>query len=423
MSRPMTLVEKILARASAKAQVEPGDIVVADVDVSVMHEMSTWSSGHVFESRVGGSLRDPDRMFAVFDHVFSPPNEETANMLAWDRRFCREHGMRFFDCGSGNLHHTMMTNGLVRPGALLVGSDSHSSVHGVVGAFACSLGNDVFASMVLPHSKAWLRVPHAIDVRLVGSTPPGTLPRDVALWLVGQIGEGGANYASLRFSGEYVEGLPFWDRWLFPLIAVDVGAKCGYIVPDRVTEDYVRSVSSEPYELVVDDPDAEYAETWTFDVSQIPPQVALPPSMGNVHPLSTAAGTPIDYADLGGHGGGRLEDFRSVAEVLDQSDETLKVPLNLVPSSRAVFTEALAEGLVERLHARGGSWFPPSTGANQSFNMGALSPGEAMITTQSRNFPGRNGSPDGSVYLASARSVARAALAGKIVAAEGGDDD
>jgi 3-isopropylmalate/(R)-2-methylmalate dehydratase large subunit len=142
-----------------------------------------------------------------------------------------------------------------------------------------------------------------------------------------------------------------------------------------------------------------------------------------VHPLSTAAGTPIDYADLGGHGGGRLEDFRSVAEVLDQSDEPLKVPLNLVPSSRAVFTEALAEGLVERLHARGGSWFPPSTGANQSFNMGALSPGEAMITTQSRNFPGRNGSPDGSVYLASARSVARAALAGRIVAPEGDGDD
>lgn len=414
MSEAMTLIEKILAQRSGKPRVDAGEIVVADVDAAVMHEMSCWSSGHVFENQVGGAVSEARTKVVVFDHLFSPPGQDTAEMLAWNREFCARHGLTLFDCGNGNLHHALIWNGFVRPGSLVVGSDSHSSVHGAAGAFGCSLGNDVFASMVLRHSKAWFRVPYRARVILDGWPRSAATARDVALWLTAQIGEGSANYAAIRFMGDYIDRLSFWDRWLFPLISVDVGAKCGYVVPDDTALEFLAAVLAGPPDVVVDDPSVEYGRTWRFDVSDVEPQLAAPPTVGNVAPVSAHAGRRVDYADLGGHGGGRIEDFREVADALARIDAEVRVPLNLVPSSRAVFRQAMDEGLVEQLFARGASWFPPSTGANQSFNMGALSSNDAMISTQARNFPGRNGSPDGAMYLGSARTVALSAAAGVI---------
>ncbi|WP_236795409.1 aconitase family protein [Amycolatopsis sp. GM8] len=394
----MNTVEKILAAKSGKSTVEPGEIVIADVDRLIMHDLSGYLTAGVFDKQPGATVKYPDRVVMVFDHHFSPPTEQQAKVLQFNRDWAHKHGIHLFDCGSGNIHHVLVRRGLVEPGMIVVGSDSHTPVHGTAGALAVALGNDSHAGTVLPYGKAWFKVPETVRIELAGTPRPGTSPRDIALWLVGQIGEGELNYASIEFTGPYVKQLGFWDRWLFPLLCVDLGAKCTF---------------------------AEAAETGDparvlrFEVGDVVPQVACPPTVGNLKAVGEVAGKPFGWAELGGHGGGRLEDIRVAAAVLRGRKVHPSVRFNIVPSSREVFAEAAQEGLVLALHEAGATWFPPSTGSNQAINMGAMAPGEAMISTHSRNFPGRNGSPEAEMYLASAATVAASAVAGVLTAEVG----
>lgn len=410
----MNLVEKILARASGRKVVSPGEVVVANVDCLLLHDLSGYITSRVFEKEVGLPMAYPERVVMVFDHHFSPPTMQRADVLEENRAFARRHGIHLFDCGSGNIHHVGVRRGFVRPGTIVVGSDSHTPVHGTLGCFAAGLGNNSHAGMVMPFGKAWFRVPETINVKLSGQNRPATTPRDSALWLTGQIGEGGAVYKALHFSGPYIRELEMWDRWLFPLITIDVGAKCAFIEPDEKTTAFVAEMTSEPYELVRSDSEDECEATWEFDVSELEPQVAASPTLGNVKPVGQFAGAPVQWAELGGHGGGRLEDIRQAAEILRGKKIHPGVKFNIVPSSREVFAEACQEGLVGVLHEAGCTWFPPSTGSNQAINMGAMSATEAMVSTHARNFPGRNGSPDAMMYLGSAYTVAASALQGEI---------
>lgn len=410
----MNLAEKILARASGRESVEPGEIVIATVDRLIMHDLSGYLTSQTYEEKVAKPIPHPENTVMVFDHQFSPPTEHQATILEHNRKWAENNGINLFDCGSGNLHHVVVRRGFIKPGMVVVGSDSHTPVHGTLGAFAVALGNDSHAGTVLPYGKAWFKVPETVRVELQGTPRPGTTPRDVALWLTAEIGEGVLNYQAIEFTGPYVKGLGFWDRWLFPLLCVDLGAKCAYLEPDEVTESFTRILPSgydtEP--LHGDSSDA--ARVLRFDVGALGPQIARPPTVGNVSAVEEVAGTPVQWAELGGHGGGRLEDFRAAAAALDGKKVHPHVKFNLVPSSREVFTEAAREGLVLALHEAGATWFPPSTGSNQAINMGALAPGETMISTHARNFPGRNGSPEASMYLASAATVAASAVAGTI---------
>lgn len=410
----MNLVEKILAKASGKESVAPGDVVVANVDRLIMHDLSGYLTSKVYDERIGEDLPFPDRTVMVFDHHFSPPTEEQADVLAHNRAWARRRGIRLYDCGSGNIHHATMREGLALPGTIVVGSDSHTPVHGTVGALAVALGNDSHAGTVLPYGKAWFKVPETVRIELSGELREGTTARDVALWLVSQLGEGSLIYKAVEFAGPFIRGLSFWDRWLFPLLCVDLGAKCSFVEPDEVTMAFVDALpGGSGAEFVRSDP-GDAAEVRSFDVSGLGPQVVRPPTVGNAEPVEQLAGVRVDWAELGGHGGGRLEDFRLAASALRDRRVHPDVRFNLVPSSREVFSEAVSEGLVGQLHEAGATWFPPSTGSNQAANMGAMSAGEAMISTHSRNFPGRNGSPDASMYLASALTVAASAVAGEI---------
>ncbi|OBJ02402.1 hypothetical protein A5660_22025 [Mycobacterium alsense] len=410
----MNLVEKVLARASGKAVVEPGEIVVAKVDRLIMHDLSGYLTADVFDKRVNVAIPDPHRAVLVFDHHFSAPTEQQADVLRRNREWARKHGITLLDCGHGNLHHAVVRNGHIGPGMIVVGSDSHTPVHGTLGAVAVALGNDSHAGTVLPYGKAWFKVPETVRIQLDGVPKPSVSPRDIALWLVGQIGEGELNYRAVEFSGSYLRGLSFWDRWLFPLLCVDLGAKCSFVEPDEVTEAFVRTLPGATAELMVRGDGQEAAAVLHFDVGNADVAVACPPTVGNVRPVSDVVGTPVQYAELGGHGGGRLEDFRAAAQIMAGRRVHSDVRFNLVPSSRAVFAQATREGLVLALHEAGATWFPPSTGSNQAYNMGAMSAGEAMVSTHSRNFPGRNGSPEASMYLASAATVAASAVAGSI---------
>jgi len=408
------LVEKILARASGRAKVEPGEVVVANVDCLLLHTLSGYLTSRVFEEEVRLPMRYPDRVVMVFDHHFSPPTEERARILEENRAFARRHGVHLFDCGSGNIHHVGVRNGFVRPGTVVVGSDSHTPVHGTLGCFATGLGNNAHAGMVMPFGKAWFRVPETVRIELTGTLRPGTTPRDVALHLTGQIGEGGAVYKALAFTGPFIEGLEVWDRWLFPLITIDVGAKCAFVEPDAKTVEFAKSMTDIPFDVVTSDSADECAAIWEHDVSELEPQVAASPTLGNVGPVTRFEGRPVQWAELGGHGGGRIEDIRQAAAVLRGRHIANDVKFNIVPSSREVFAQACREGLVEALHLAGCTWFPPSTGSNQAINMGAMASTEAMVSTHARNFPGRNGSPEAVMYLGSASTVAASALRGAI---------
>ena len=304
---------------------------------------------------------------------------------------------------------------MVRPGTVVVGSDSHTPVHGTLGCFAAGLGNNSHAATGMPFGKAWFMVPHTIKIEIRGKTKQGVFPRDVALWLTGRIGEGGAVYKALHFTGQYVKDLEVWDRWLFPLITIDVGGKCAFIDPDEKTVRFVKALTAEPFEVFTSDGGSVYEQTWEYDVGNLEPQVAASPTLGNLQNVNGAfSGNPIQWAELGGHGGGRIEDFREAAKILKGRHIARGVKLNAVPSSREVFRQALEEGLVEILFDAGASWFPPSAGSNQAINMGAMTEREAMISTQARNFPGRNGSPKALMYLSSASTVAASAVKGCI---------
>lgn len=412
---PMNMMEKILANASGQSEVKPGQVVVANVDTQLLHDLSGYITANVFENEVKREMRYPRRTALVFDHHFSPPTEERAKVLERNRNFAHKYGTRLYDCGSGNIHHVGVQRGLVRPGTVVVGSDSHTPVHGTLGCFAAGLGNNSHAATVMPFGKAWFMVPHTIKIQLTGKTGHGVFPRDVALWLTGQIGEGGAVYKALHFTGQYIEDLDVWDRWLFPLITIDVGGKCAFIDPDDKTVRFVKAITDTPFEVFTSDEDCVYEDVWTYEISDLAPQVAASPTLGNLQPVDGGfAGKPIQWAELGGHGGGRIEDFREAARILKGRHIAPGVKFNAVPSSREVFSQAAKEGLVEVLFDAGCTWFPPSAGSNQAINMGAMTENEAMVSTQARNFPGRNGSPKAIMYLASASTVAASALAGHI---------
>ena len=411
------MVEKILAKASGRKEVCPGDVVVAKVDLMVMHDLSSNFVMKVFENEMkNAAIADPSRIAFVFDHNFSPANETAAETLALVRRFAARHGIQnVFDGGTGSVHHCIIENRLWAPGRVIIGCDSHTPIYGALGVFATGVGNNSMAAMGFARGLAWFRVPETMRVWFHGKVQPGVTARDVAQHLVGTLGEEGAVYRAVEYAGPYMEALEIEDRLLFPLMSIDIGAKCGYVNPDEKTRAFAQAHAAKgDFEMPANDPDVQYRQTLEIDVSRLEPQVACPPTVGNVKPVSEVAGVPVDVAEIGGSTGGRLCDIRTLAAAMRGRKVARGVRLQVVPASRSIYSAALQEGLIATLFEAGANIFPPSAGSNQAFNMGALAEGEVMISTQARNFPGRNGHPKARHYLASAATVAASALAGRI---------
>jgi len=413
----MNVVEKILAQASGRKQVAPGDVVVANVDLMVMHDISSNMVMRVLETEMeNAAIQDPSRIVFVFDHNFSPATQLAAETLANVRRFAARHGIRHvLDGGSGSVHHAVIESGLWAPGQVIIGCDSHTPIYGALGAFATGVGNNSMAALGFAHSQAWFRVPETRQVIFRGHTRPGVGARDIAQHMVGFIGEDGAVYQALEYAGPYIDSLSVEDRVLFPLMSIDIGAKCGFINPDEKTAEFARAFShQENFDLPRNDPGTRYQDTLEIDVSRIEPQIACPPAVGNVQAVEGVAGVPVNVAEIGGSTGGRLSDIRQLAEVFKNRKVHSGVRLQVVPASRGIYRAALREGLIEVLFDAGANIFPPSAGSNQAFNMGALAEDEVMISNQARNFPGRNGHPKARHYLGSALTVAASALNGRI---------
>src|SRR5688572_26921749 len=236
----MNMIEKILARASGRDEVKPGEVVVAHVDLMVMHDLSANFVIRVFKEELdGGRIADPGRIAFVFDHNFSPATREAAQTLHAVREFARLHHIEnVFDCGSGSLHHVIIENGLWAPGQIIIGCDSHTPIYGALGIFATGVGNNSMAALGFQHGKAWFRVPETFQILVYGQTADGVTPRDVAQYVVGFLGEDGAVYKAIEYAGPYIEALSIEDRMLFPLMSIDLGAKASYINPDAKTREY-----------------------------------------------------------------------------------------------------------------------------------------------------------------------------------------
>jgi 3-isopropylmalate/(R)-2-methylmalate dehydratase large subunit len=413
----MNMVEKILAKASGKKETRAGEVVVANVNLMVMHDLSANFVMRVFREELdGGAVLDPSRIAFVFDHNFSPATREAATTLHTVRQFAAEHGIKnLFDCGSGSLHHVIIEKELWAPGQVIIGCDSHTPIYGALGVFATGVGNNSMAALGFQHGKAWFRVPETIQVFLHGTPGKGVTPRDVAQFVVGHMGEDSAVYKAIEYGGPYIQGLSIEDRMLFPLMSIDLGAKASYVNPDEKTLAYARAHShTKDFEMFSNDADGKYERVIDIDVGKLEPQIACPPTVGNVKPIGEAAGIPIQVAEIGGSTGGRLDDIRVAAARLRGRRIAEGVRLQIVPITRGVYRAALGEGLLEALVDAGATIFPPSAGSNQAVNMGAMAEPEAMISNQARNFPGRNGHPKSRHYLGSADTVAASALAGKI---------
>jgi 3-isopropylmalate/(R)-2-methylmalate dehydratase large subunit len=413
----MNMIEKILAKASGKKEVAPGEVVVAHADLMVMHDLSANFVMKVFENEMEeGAIADPCRIAFVFDHNFAPATQAAAEALAAVRKFAARHKIRnVFDSGCGSVHHVIIESGLWAPGKVIIGCDSHTPIYGALGAFATGVGNNSMAALGFARGLAWFRVPPTIQIIFHGETPPGVAARDVSQYLVGYLGEDGAIYKALEYAGPYIEALSVEDRLLFPLQSIDVGGKCGFMNPDEKTAAFAKTVlGTSDFEIFQNDPGTCYERTLEVDVSRIEPQVACPPTVGNVKPVQETLGVPINVAEVGGSTGGRLEDIRQLAAFFRGRTVAPGVRLQVVPASRGIYREALREGLLAALFEAGANIFPPSAGSNQAFNMGALAEDEVMISTQARNFPGRNGHPKARHYLASTLTVAASAAAGRI---------
>lgn len=408
-----TLTEKILARASGKSEVFPGEIVIVDVDAVFMHSPS-YKFRH-FE-QIGGvkSVFDPEKVvIAVGHHQFLPSNQEVANAAKFVREQGKRYGIKYiYDMGSGNGHYIMVERGHVWPGAIAVGSDSHTTAYGCIGSLASPMNFEI--TEVMLSGKAWFKVPPTILVKLDGIAKRGVSARDVAQHVLGIIGADGALWHAVEYAGSYIRRLSIQQRMIFSLLTTEMGGTYGVIEPDEVALKFMEGRSRQPFEPVYNDPGVEYVKTLEIDVSELEPQVAVPPQPSFTKPLKEVEQTEIQQAYVGGCTGGGIEDMRMAAEVLRGRKVHSQVRMIVVPGTQAILDQMLREGLVQVFNDAGAMITPPYCGPCQMICVGHLGEGEVMIGTHPRNLPGRAGT-ETKIFLASPYSTAAAAVAGKIV--------
>ncbi|KYH39903.1 MAG: homoaconitate hydratase family protein/3-isopropylmalate dehydratase, large subunit [Candidatus Bathyarchaeota archaeon B26-2] len=408
----MNISEKILAAASGRDEVAPGEVVDAKVDVAMINEITGPLAIEAFREIGVERVWDKDRIVMVLDHQVPADSVKSAILHKVMREFAEEQGILLYDVGLGGVcHQVMLEKGHARPGELVVGADSHTCTYGALGAFATGIGSTEMAA-VFATGRIWLRVPHTVLIRVTGRFQRFVTPKDLILLIVGEVGADGAIYKALEFTGPTIEGMSIGGRMTLCNMAVEMGAKTGIINPDKAAVAYVQSRTDKPFALLRSDPDADYEKT--MEVSSLEPQVACPHSVDNVKPVSEVEGTPVDQAFIGSCTNGRIEDLAVAASILKGRRVRKGVRLLVTPASQEVYLESLKLGLLEIFVKAGAYVCNPTCGACFGGHMGLLAPGETCISSSNRNFVGRMGSPEAMIYLASPATVAASAVVGEI---------
>ncbi|MBI5679288.1 MAG: 3-isopropylmalate dehydratase large subunit [Methanobacterium sp.] len=410
----MTMAEKLLAKASGKKEVGAGEIVMANIDVAMTHDLTGPLSVESFEKIGVPEVWGPEKIVIVFDHQVPADSLEAAGNHSIMRKFVKEQGItNFYDVREGVCHQVLPEKGHVVPGEIIVGTDSHTCTHGALGAFSTGIGSTDM-SMVFATGKLWFKVPETIKFNIEGTLGSHVYAKDVILNIIGRIGADGATYKACEFGGETVTEMSVSDRMVICNMAIEMGGKTGLVEPDQKTLNYVNTRSNKSFEVIKGDMDALSLEIMDINVNDLEPQIACPHNVDNVKGISDVEGTPIDQVFLGSCTNGRIQDLRDAAKILKGKNVSDSIRMLVIPASREVYTKALNEGLMNIFVDAGALVCNPCCGPCLGGHVGLIGPGEVSLSTSNRNFKGRQGSAEGEVYLSSAAVAAASAITGKI---------
>ncbi len=409
-----TIAQKILAARSGGGRLSPGEIVDAYPDV-VMSHTATWRSVAAMK-RIGATrLYDPDRLAIVLDHVSPAKTEKYAKDQQTSRNFAREHGVRkFYDVDAGIAHLVLMEHGHIKPGDLVVGTDSHCTIYGALGALGTGIGYTEVTSVWLT-GKLWMKVPTTLKFVLNGELSPGVSAKDLMLYLIGKLGADGCGYKSAEFYGDAMPGMSISERMTIANLAMEMGAKCVFVPPDEKTAQYLqgRMQDFSQYKPVYADPDAAYEREVVVALPHLEPMVSCPHEVENTKPVAEVAGTRIDQAFLGSCANGKYEDLTVAAKILAGRRVDPRVRLLVTPGSKQIMLEAMRSGVLQTLIESGALVTNPGCSACAG-DGGMMADGEVSLSTANRNFLGRMGSNKSSIYLSSPATLAASALKGAI---------
>jgi 3-isopropylmalate/(R)-2-methylmalate dehydratase large subunit len=412
----MNITEKILAKASGKTKVQPGEIVDANVDTIMIHDLTGPLAVEAFKKIGIQKVWNNKKVVVILDHQVPAESIKAAELHKTMRQFAKDQNLRIYDVGRGGVcHQVMPEQGHVVPGTVIVGADSHTCTYGAFGAFATGIGSTE-AAAVMATGKIWLKVPEAIRINVNGKFGKYVTPKDLVLNIIGKLGVDGAIYKSAEFRGRTIREMSMAGRMTICNMAVEMGAKNGIVEPDETTRKFLQSrVKIMPaFEALSSDKDAAYEQTAEFNVAELEPQVACPSSVDNVKPVTEVGDVPIEQAFIGSCTNGRIEDLRLAAQIMKGKKVKDGVRALVIPASMEVYKQALAEGLTEIFTEAGAMVCGPACGPCLGGHIGLLAAEETCVSTSNRNFIGRMGSKEASVYLASPATVAASSVTGKI---------
>lgn len=416
----MTISEKILAAHAGRSDLQPGELLEVTVDFALGNDITAPFAIEAFRQAGAQKVFDVDRIALIPDHF--TPNKDIASAMQAKvvREFAEEQSLpHYYEVGRMGIEHALLPEkGLVLPGDVVIGADSHTCTYGALGAFATGVGStDLAAAMIT--GKVWFRVPPSVKFIFRGTLRPWVCGKDLILYTIGQIGVDGARYCAMEFTGEVIDTLCMADRFSMSNMAIEAGAKVGIIAPDAITEQYVKGRAGRRYQFFTSDEDAVYERIYEWDVSGLEPMVALPHSPENVRPVTDLPRIPIQQVVVGSCTNGRIEDLRQAAGILKGRKVSPRVRCLIIPATQQVYRQALTEGLTEIFVDAEAAVSTPTCGPCLGGHMGILAAGERAVATTNRNFLGRMGHPESEVYLSSPAVAAASAVAGYIVHPEG----
>lgn len=412
----MTITEKIFAAHVGKERVEAGDLITAKLDVVLANDVTAPVAIQEFERMGLNKVFDSERIVLVEDHFVPAKDIKSAEQAKIVREFAHKHNLlHFYDVGEMGIEHCLLPEkGIVAPGDLIIGADSHTCTYGALGAFATGVGStDLAAAMAT--GEAWFKVPETIKFVYQGKMPADITGKDLILHTIGMIGVDGALYQAMEFTGEAIDQLSMDGRFTMANMAIEAGGKNGIIAPDQTTLDYVQGRVKRPWKVYQSDPDAQYARVIEIDVEKLEPVVAFPHLPENTRPISKVGNVEIQQVVIGSCTNGRIEDLRQAAEVFKGQKVNKNVRCIIFPGTQAIYKQAMKEGLMDIFIDANAAVSTPTCGPCLGGHMGILAKGERALSTTNRNFVGRMGHPESEVYLSNPAVAAASAIAGRIV--------
>jgi 3-isopropylmalate/(R)-2-methylmalate dehydratase large subunit len=410
----MTLAETILEAHNGKKSLSPGDFINVRPDMILSNDITAPIAIKEFRKLGVKKVFDPKKIVLVPDHFVPNKDIASAEQARMLREFAQEQGVIYFECGQMGIEHVLLhEQGLVLPGDVIIGADSHTCTYGALGAFATGMGSTDIA-MAMATGEIWMKVPHTIRFVYHGKLPKWVGGKDLILYTIGKIGVDGALYAAMEFTGEAIDALSMDGRFTMSNMTIEAGGKVGLCRADGKTIEYVTPRAKRPYAVYELSPASECAQVIEYDVSKLEPQVATPHLPSNVKPVSALKDIKIDQAVIGSCTNGRLEDLRLAASIIKGRKVAPFVRCIVIPGTQQVYLDAMREGLVETFINAGSAFSTPTCGPCLGGHMGILAAGERAISTTNRNFVGRMGSPKSEVYLSNPAVAAASAVLGRI---------